>query len=183
MAGLEIFRGPEAGRRYVVGADPAEGNPTSDDSAIEVLDRESGEEMCALAGKFEPSTLGYYAHRLAMWYNNAPIMVERNNHGHAVLLWLRDNSHLKVLPGEDRRPGWLDTTRGKAALYDHGAECFRDGRTVVHSEKTYDQIASIEGSTLKAPEGEHDDRAVAYMLGLVALRQPGERKTARSYQG
>ena len=42
--------------RYVVGADPAEGNPTSDPSALEVLDADSGEEVASLAGRYEPAT-------------------------------------------------------------------------------------------------------------------------------
>jgi hypothetical protein len=31
------------------------------------------------------------------------------------------------------------------------------------------QLGSIEGSSLRAPEGEHDDRAVAFGLCCVAL--------------
>jgi len=183
IPGLEVYKAPEQGHRYGVGVDPAEGNPTSDDSAIEVLDLENGEQVCVLAGKFEPSTTAYYAHRLGQWYNNAPLMVERNNHGHAVLLWLKDNSPLKVMVGTDRRPGWLDTTSGKAMLYDNGADHFHDGTTIVHSETSYLQIASIEGSTLKAPEGEHDDRSVAYMLALLIVKRKPNRKKAQSYQG
>jgi hypothetical protein len=46
------------------------------------------------------------------------VLCERNNHGHAVLLWLRDNSKLKRLPGHDLSPGWHTTTKAKALLYD-----------------------------------------------------------------
>lgn len=180
---LEVFEPPEAGRRYGVGLDPAEGLPSSDDSAIEVLDRETGEEVCALAGKYEPALAAHYAHVLAEWYNNAPIMVERNNHGHACLLWFREHSQLKVLAGFDHRPGWNDNSQGKALLYDDGAAMFHDGRTTVHSERTKTQIGSIEAATLRAPQGDHDDRAVAYMLaGQICKRKPAKRK-ARSYQG
>ena len=42
--------------------------------------------------------------------------------------------------------------------------------TVLHSLATFAQLASIEGSTLRAPEGELDDRAVAYALGCTACR-------------
>jgi len=50
---LTVFAVPVPGRKYVIGADPAEGNPTSDDSAATVLDVETGEEVATLAGKFE----------------------------------------------------------------------------------------------------------------------------------
>ena len=35
------------------------------------------------------------------------LLVERNNHGHAVLLWLRETAKLTVLRGLDHEPGWL----------------------------------------------------------------------------
>ena len=84
---LEVYALPQSGRFYVIGADPAEGNPTSDDSALTVLDRQTGEEVAALAGKLQPSTLAAHADAIGAWYNKAPLLVERNNHGHAVLLW------------------------------------------------------------------------------------------------
>lgn len=167
IPGLAVYRLPEPGRVYVIGADPAEGNPTSDDSALTVLDRDTGEEVATLAGKLQPSTLAAHADAIGAWYNGAAAMVERNNHGHAVLLWLHDNSMLPVLAGFDGKPGWHSTTRGKALLYDRCADSFRDEETVLHSFETYTQLASIEGSTLRAPEGEMDDRADSYALALV----------------
>lgn len=38
---------------------------------------------------------------------------------------------------------------------------------MLHSFMTFTQLASIEGSTLRAPEGERDDRADSYALGLA----------------
>ncbi len=122
---------------------------------------------CAsLAGKFSPATLGP-ADALARWYNDAAAMVERNNHGHAVLLWLADNSDILVLTGYDDKPGWLDNSRGKTLLYDTAAEAFSEQDTALHSFDSYVQLASIEGSSLRAPEGEPDDRADSYALMLT----------------
>src|SRR5207249_2790712 len=42
IPGLVVYKPPEPGHRYVIGADPAQGNPTSDDSALEVLDLATG---------------------------------------------------------------------------------------------------------------------------------------------
>lgn len=173
IAGLEVYAAPQPGRQYVIGLDPAEGNPTSDDSALTVLDRETGEECAALAGKFQPSTLAAHADAVGRWYIDAGVLCERNNHGHAVLLWLRDNSRLARLLGFDGREGWHSTTRGKALMYDAAADAFRDGDTTLRSFASYLQLASIEGSTLRAPEGERDDRADSYALALLARSAPG----------
>ena len=96
-------------------------------------------------------------------------MVERNNHGHAVLGWLRDHSSLRRLHGYDGREGWLSNSKGKTLLYDTVADFFRDRRTILHSFTTFVELASVEGSTCRAPEGEKDDRADAYALACVAL--------------
>lgn len=164
IPGLVVYRAPQLGHRYVVGVDPAEGNPTSDDSALTVLDTLTGEECAVLSGKFQPSTIAAHAHSIGVYFNSAGVMVERNNHGHAVLLWLEANSLLNRLPGHDTKPGWLSSALGKTMLYDKLADVFRDKETTLHSFATYTQIASIEGSTLRAPEGEHDDRADSYAL-------------------
>jgi len=167
IPGLQLYRPPVPGRLYVVGVDPAEGNPTSDDSALTVLDVLSGEEMAVLAGKLQPSVIASYADQIGRYYNSAGLMVERNNHGHAVLLWLEEHSTLRRLPGEDEKVGWLSNKLGKTLLYNEMADCFRDKDTTLHSFDTYTQLASIEGATLRAPAGEHDDRADSYALAHV----------------
>jgi hypothetical protein len=173
IPGLEIYARPQPSRRYVMGVDPAEGNPTSDPSALTVLDALSGEEVAALAGRIEPAIIAAHADRIGRWYNRAACMVERNNHGHSVLLWLRDHSSLPRLVGWDGKEGWLSTSRGKTLLYDAAADAFRDREVVLHSFATFTQLSSIEGATLKAPEGQHDDRAdsCALCLGALSLRR------------
>jgi hypothetical protein len=173
IPGLEVYAVPEWGRTYALGADPAEGNPTSDDSALAVVDVDTGEEVAALSGKFEPAVFGAHIDAISRWYNGARALVERNNHGHAVLLWLRDNSDVRKALGHDGSPGWLSSSKGKAVLYDACADTFREKRALLHSFATYAQLASIEGASLRAPEGEHDDRAVAHALALwLAAHHP-----------
>ena len=168
---LRIYRLPEKGRQYIVSADPAEGNPTSDDSSATVLDKETGEEVAAFWGRFQPDTFASYLNDIAVYFNRAEILCERNNHGHAVLLWLREHSKCKRTLGLDGREGWNSTSLGKAMMYDACAEAFRERETILHTFETRVQLALIEGSTLKAPEGEHDDLATSYALGLVGIRR------------
>jgi hypothetical protein len=167
VPGLRVYAPPHADRRYAVGADPAQGNPTSDDSALVVMEAVTGEEVASLAGRLEPAVFAAYIDAVGRWYNNAPVMVERNNHGHAVLLWLRDNSPLRCLYGPDGQPGWNTTTKSKALLFDHTAENLRAAEVLIHGLDTFTQLACIDGSTLSAPPGQRDDRAVAFALAVV----------------
>ncbi|GIV82075.1 MAG: hypothetical protein KatS3mg051_1429 [Anaerolineae bacterium] len=173
IPGLRLYCEPRAGLTYVGGVDPAEGNPTSDDSALTVRCRETGEEVASLSGKFQPATLAAYADAIGRYFNDAALMVERNNHGHAVLLWLRDNSRLRRLWGFDGREGWHSTVRGKALLYDAAADFYRNREGVLHTFQTFTQLASIEGSTLRAPDGEKDDLADSDALSIVGLLYSG----------
>lgn len=182
---LAVYVPPQPDRLYVIGADPAEGNPNSDDSAFAVLDVESGEEVAMLAGKYEPSTFATHIDAVGRWYNGAAVMPERNNHGHAVILWLREHSRLVVLAGHDNKLGWNSNALGKSIMYNDLADAFRNEDVTLHSFATYQQIASIEGSTLRAPDGQMDDRADAFALANVGRATARSRvnRTARSRQG
>jgi hypothetical protein len=187
IPGLTIYRLPESGHQYVGGVDPAEGNPNSDDSSATFIDVATGEEVAALSGRFEPGVFASYVHHVAMFFNKADLLVERNNHGHAVQLWFREHSTLTLLHGHDdpdpsgtdhRKAGWLSNERGKSLLYTTAATAFRDKTTIIHSFLTYQQLASIDGSTLRAPNGQLDDRADSYALALEARHRAERRGTS-----
>lgn len=187
---LEVYKLPQPGRKYVVGGDPAEGNPNSDDSALTVVELSSGEECAVLAAKVEPATFAGYIRLVSAYYNSAPVLVERNNHGHTVILWLKDNARrVRLLHGhdwdseqhdKDEKVGWHTSTLSKALMYTECADQFRQNADldeqgqpgkhpskILHSESSYFQLAAIEGASLKAPEGMHDDRATSYALAQV----------------
>lgn len=171
ISGLIIYAEPEDGMSYVVGADPAEGNPSSDDSSFDVICVETGEQVATCAGKFEPAVFGAYIDEAGVYYNDAAVLVERNNHGHAVILWLNENSYLYLLDGYDGKTGWLSNSKGKALLYVEVAHSLRDEAVIIHSAETFSQLASIEAGTLRAPSGDHDDRADSFSLANIAQAQ------------
>ena len=197
LSGLDIYKAPEVGVRYVVGADPAEGNPTSDDSSCSVVDLETGEECAAFTGKIEPAVFASYIAMISAFYNYAPAMVERNNHGHSVIQWLSEHARrVRLLLGHDAdeatrkaktrkqrriKFGWLSSTLGKTILYtivtEHIRLCARfDDEDlkpiqVIHNLTTFDQLCSIEAATLQAPPKQHDDRADSYALAIAGRQQ------------
>jgi hypothetical protein len=171
IPGLKIYRLPVQNRRYVGGADPAEGNPTSDESAFTLLDAQTGEEVACLHGIFQPTIFAEHLIDICRYYNQASVMVERNNHGHAVI------GHLSIFAEwlmvmnspHDDRPGYGTNSRTKSLLYNDLADALRERSTEMHTFNTYLQILSIEGATLSAPPGDHDDRAMSYGLAWQAL--------------
>jgi hypothetical protein len=185
LTGLRVYTPPEPGKRYVVGGDPAEGNPRSDDSVAVVLDQETWAEVACLVGKIEPDTFAEQVKLVSDWYNKARILIERNNHGHAVLLALRKLCRERLLEGHDaprrepgkppppdaaRKYGWLQNEKGKSLMYDLLAETLRSKGCRIRTQAVALQLSTIEASTLSAPEGQHDDYATAFALAVSACR-------------
>jgi hypothetical protein len=195
---LDIYFAPETGVRYVIGADPAEGNPNSDDSSLTVMQVDTGEEVASMAGKYEPAIFASYIKMVSIYYNYAPVLVERNNHGHSVIQWLEEHARrIRLLLGHDAethkkdrknknrrkklKAGWLSSTLGKTILYTICTEHFRacasfdnpekQAIKVLHNKHTFDQLSSIEVATLSAPKGRHDDRADSYALAIAGKIQ------------
>jgi hypothetical protein len=160
---LKVYRLPLPGGQYVLGVDPAEGNPSSDDSVIYVVERNTGEEVAIMAGKIPPTLLGKYAAYISWFYNQAGAMIERNNHGHATIAAyaqtaknLATNEKRACGPliiGNDKKAGWLTTRTAKAIVYDHAEEVLRTKTCIIHSFSVFIQISDIDGETLKASEG------------------------------
>jgi hypothetical protein len=169
IPGLLVYRVPIPGRRYVLGVDPSEGQPGSHESPIVALDRMTGEQAAIYPGPAPMHVLGEYIVKLAAWYNGAGVLIERNNHGHAVLLWLASHGQgTYILLGPDGRPGWLEGQQQKMLLYDLAAKKLRERECVIHDPETRAQLASIEANTLKAPEGLPDDRSMGFVIALMA---------------
>lgn len=195
---LDIYFPPKEGVRYVIGADPAEGNPNSDDSSLTVMQVDTGEEVASMAGKYEPAIFSSYIQDISKYYNYAPVLVERNNHGHSVIQWLEEHARrIRLLLGHDAdthkkdkknrnrrkklKAGWLSSTLGKTMLYTICTEHIRESAgfdkeegqsiKVLHNKETFDQLSSIESATLSAPRGRHDDRADSFALAVAARIQ------------
>jgi hypothetical protein len=99
------------------------------------------------------------------------ILVERNNHGHTVLLALEyigyQNIYISPL---DMKAGWLSNRRDKVLAVDNAAQALRQGCCTVNHEGTLAELADLEAGTLKAPGGAHDDLAMAFINALAGLR-------------
>jgi hypothetical protein len=173
LPGSTLFIRPQVGQRFLVAADPAEGNPGGDFSAATVFNTETWEQAAVLQGLLEPDVFAHSLVRMAKFFNKAEIVVERNNHGQTVLLALEYAGWGAVYTSPfDGKPGWLTNTRTKVLAVDNAAIVLRESACRINDLGTLEQLAQFNASTLAAPEGEHDDLAMAAIIGLAALRWP-----------
>lgn len=196
--GLRVYRLPAPGRRYRIGADPAEGLPGagSDDSGVTVVEELTGEQVASGLGRWEPEVVfpGVIT-ALSTVYTAAPALIERNNHGHAVIGALKAAGVVRLLCGPDERPGLTKSAASKALLW---SSCWaeiqerRQARQAAAAEGAstrppplirdavvYSQLASLEAATCKAPKGEHDDGADAWGLAQYSRLLPDPQGRAR----
>ncbi|MBC8248532.1 MAG: hypothetical protein H8E90_02535 [Anaerolineales bacterium] len=177
LPGLVVWEAPRRGGGYLVVADPCEGNPTSDPSPAAVFDVGTWNQVAGLYGQFQPDIFGGYLVELSRWYNEAVICVERNNHGHAVHVaigGLGADDLIYQCP-LDEKDGWLSNAKNKVLATDVTAEVLREGGCVIQDQATINELAMFEGSSLKAPPGMTDDRAMTVIIGMAALRWPSLR--------
>ena len=82
---MEIWLPPLPGKQYLVAVDPAGGGSEGDYSAVEVLEMETGLQCAEFAGHVGGLELAQLVTGIAVEYNQAWLVVERNNHGSGVL--------------------------------------------------------------------------------------------------
>lgn len=177
ISGLVIFREPKKELLYIITCDPAEGNPQSDPSVLHVYDWRSGEQVAYFESVMDVPVFTSYVIMIAEYYNNAGIFPERNNHGHSMINLIRSGAYgsVRLLAGPDstkniKKFGYFTSQKSKATGYVELAKLMRDGGIIIHSDETKRQLNDLEGSTLKAPEGAHDDHAICCMLFAAAKK-------------
>ncbi len=185
--GVTYYREPEAGHVYVIGADVGAGLATSDWSSATVLERDSGEQVAQLRGRWTPDVFATKLDALARRFarhsdpaNAHPVLlgVERNNHGHAVLLALTKlhagTAPYRIFRAKDKRLGWLTTSATRPVLIDQLEEALRTKALMIRDAGTVDQMSTFaysDDGRPEAQEGYHDDDVMAAGIAVQLRRR------------
>jgi hypothetical protein len=168
---VQIWLPPAKGREYILGVDPAGGGAGGDYACVQVIDRESGLQCAELYGRYSPEELAALAARLGREYNGGLLVVERNNHGHAVLAMLeRVEEYEPLYRTQQRYTGWVTTALTRPAMLERfGAvlvahpELFQS-RRLMEECRTF--VRHADGR-VAAAEGSHDDAIMAMAMALA----------------
>ncbi len=176
---LEIWLPVLPGKRYLIAVDPAGGGSEGDYSAIQVLEMETGLQCAEFAGHVGGLELARLAADLAAEYNHGWLVVERNNHGAAVLAMLQTVCGYGQIYEQGGQPGWLTTSVSRPAMIGSlGAalverpQCFMS-RRLLRECRSFVRLAN--GRT-GARGGTHDDRVMAMAIGLAARAEMLEKQ-------
>jgi hypothetical protein len=171
---IRIYLAPEAGKKYIVGVDPAGGGIGGSYAAAQVIEKQTGLQCAELQGHWRPEELASRVAEIGSAYNQALLIVERNNHGMVVLEELLQRHKYPELFREQRKedPGALTTVLSKREMLAsmetqvrlcvdklNSMELLRECKTMVRDAAGYARAAS----------GSHDDLVMAYAIALRGL--------------
>ncbi len=155
--GLTIYALPQRGRRYVLGADVAEGLEHGDYSAAVLIDCETWEEVACLRGHWESDEYAAHLWALARAYGGERGVEAR-----------------RVYRGSDGRPGWVTNAQSKPYAVGLLAKALRDGLVKVRSAVALNAMhiyrVGPNGAT-GAPAGYFDDLVMAWCIALGIAAQ------------
>jgi phage terminase large subunit-like protein len=173
-----VFIHPIDGRRYAIGADPAEGLAHGDDSCASVIDRDTLEQVAIIQGKLDPDEFGDLLDRVGRYYNNAYIGVENVADLTPIYALSRaeyPNLHYqcvidgRVYDKQTDKIGWSTNVRTRRILRNDALQMLRDGSATIYSHALLDQMeifARNAKGRWEAIQGGHDDMVMAWMIAL-----------------
>jgi hypothetical protein len=195
--GLLVWEAPNPYKRYVIGADVAEGKINGDWSVGVVLDYDAGVEVAALRGHWEPAVFAGKLHELGYMYSTrqpdgsvlpAFLAVERNSSGGTVLAVIGGVQY--AYPNlyyhtdydavqEGVRAGWQTSTKTKPIMIDALAVAIlerRPFRWLTFVDEALRYVREDDGKTNASGEG-HDDCVLAMAVCEMARRyRPSDRQ-------
>ena len=174
---IQIFHKRDPKKSYVLGADVSQGIG-ADFSVCSVLCVEDLEEVGFYRGQLSPFL---FAKRLKLMCdiftsgNRVPLLaVEMNNHGHAVLLELRENikySNLYYREDKYDEPGWLTNSITRPIMIDQFIEAVGSETVIFNSKEVLKEARMLieDKGKIQAPKGKFDDSVVAASIAVQML--------------
>ena len=166
---------------YSIGADVGEGLPRGDYSVAVVYDQTAGEQVKVWRGKPSTKEFAMILFQLSEKYNNALLIVERNNHGHAVIMKLleyganlyRHREYDVVEKKRVFRPGFPTKSTTRIPMLLGLRELMNEGKFLISSKEIENELKTFirkeirEGvKRYEAMSGHHDDCVISSGLSV-----------------
>lgn len=165
---------PQEKREYIIGVDPAGGGAEGDFACAEVIDRHTGMQCAELHGHFGPQALAGKVAELGRVYNQALIVVERNNHGFGVLAYLATERQYPRIYEHGGQPGWLTNAATRPAMIENLAAVVGTAPGLFHSSRFLEECRTFvrhgDGWT-GALGGAHDDCVMAMAIAFAVRKE------------
>ena len=162
---------PHANDRYVIGVDVA-GGVGGDWSALCVVSVATRQPVFVRRdNRATPSQWAHVVIQVASRYNQALVLAESNNHGHALLLEMNTCGYRQQWRSPQGKP-WTTTLQSKLEAFDTLREAMQQIQVVDRATWLELRALTVPAGKVapEAPKGSHDDAAVAIALAYRCLR-------------
>ena len=177
---FRVWQKAVAGEVYIVVGDPAQGTG-GDPSAGVVYNRRTGDHVATLHGQYTPVNFANALAIVASRYNIAMVVVERNNHGHAVIQSLQRGdlptqrkAYPRVYIDERGEPGWNTNQVSRSAALDALEHEVRTGAWKTPDRRVIAEMLTFivdKNGKAAATYGAHDDLVMATAIARDVLRR------------
>jgi len=197
---LVVYKRPAPNRLYVAGADVCEGIDVGDGtiggsdpdwSILNVADKDTGEQVAKLRGRFEPDLFAEYSAALLRWYNWAFIVPEANGAGIAYIEGLLRYGippaliyHRHPQPDEQfssraatslQLLGWKQNAVTRVQMISALDRRIRELSYIMHDPNTISEHFTFvvrSGGRAEHQDNCHDDEVFASGLTVIGLDHP-----------
>lgn len=166
---LWVWYPPQPGKKYVAGVDPAGGGTSGDYAAVQIVERETGLQCAEMRGHIDPRELAKRIAVLGREYNGALLVVERNNHGLAVLAYLSMKENYPAVYEQRGQPGWLTTALSRPAMIELLGIALTTEPEIFSSSRLLAECRTFvrqDDGRVSAAAGTHDDCVMAMAMAL-----------------
>lgn len=177
---LRIWKMPRQGRRYLISGDVGEGLAGGDYSRLDVLDRASWEQVATWRGHMNPGDFGRYGVALAIFYENAVLVPELNNHGWATVEAIKSEKYPHLLKttilwkDEPEKEGFPHNERTRNQTITALRNANDDDTIYINDKTTLDEMETFvqneRTGKFEAQKGCHDDCVISLAIGSYCLK-------------
>lgn len=188
---LKIYKEVQPDWQYVMGVDSCESALSHDEACIQVVARQTWEQVAHFHGHIAPDELARKAFAMGQYYNFAFIAPERNGPGAVTVQQLAEMAYPNLCRTQRSvitdGGKWIDTeefgfhtnARTKPDIINKLSASLRDLLLVIHDAKTIDQLSTFvvkkvneEGHVATgAEEGHYDDCVMALAISVWYAHQ------------
>lgn len=181
---LKIYEEPKKGGRYVVGADTAEG-VGGDSSVATVVDIVTKKVVAKIkSNQWKPKQFAHKIVEICEMYSSPGIEkpkvgVERNNHGHSVILELENLNYENLYVHDDEKIGWRTDMVTRPIMINTLINAIEDKYLIVFDREVLSECLTLinNDGKIEAASGKHDDCFISLAIALQLLIKEGSYTT------
>ena len=177
--GISIYEKHDNKERFVAAADTAGGDGGDFNVCKIYRVRDFAECASFRLNKIRPKEFADKIAQMCALYRNPILAVERNNHGHAVLLALSEiNRYPNLYKHDDDKLGWNTNTLTRQIAMDTFVEAFESRQLKPRDHAFMKECLTLVNNNgkIEAAENEHDDEIMttAIAIQMIIKEKPKE---------